>query len=175
MAQAIFAGAGPFGDTLQFRVLARGNQFLFVAQRVGETGGAQVVALADEDRGAEIGVAADRVVAGEDFAAKGQVLAVELLLQRDGVGGDDQLPVLVDGLDDAGEQVGEGFANAGAGLEEQGIIGGLSGGDRPGHGFLLRAVLQLELVCQDAVLGKQDRGQLRRARWRGGLRQSIGG
>ena len=103
VAQAMLAGGGPLGDALQFRVLAGGNQFLFVAQGVGETGGAEVVAFAHEDRGTKVGVTADGVVAGEHLATERKVLAIELLLERDGVGGDNQLAVLVDGLDDAGQ------------------------------------------------------------------------
>lgn len=77
------------------------------------------------------------------------------------MGGDDELALLIDGVDDAGREVGEGFADAGAGFEEERLIGFERGGDRARHGLLLRAVFEIQARVEPATLGEDLRGQLR--------------
>ena len=62
-------------------------------------------------------------------------------------------------MDDAGDEVGEGFADAGAGLEEQRRVVLHRGGDRTGHCLLLRPVLEAQALLQPAALGENFRGE----------------
>ncbi|OQB80558.1 MAG: hypothetical protein BWX86_02960 [Verrucomicrobia bacterium ADurb.Bin122] len=58
------------------------------------------------------------------------------------MGGDDELPALIDRMDDPRDQVGERFADAGAGLKEQRGVVEEGVGDGAGHLGLLGAVFQ---------------------------------
>ena len=88
--------------------------------------------------------------------------------------GDNQLPRLVDGVDDAGQEIGEGFADAGAGLEQQRLVGLHRGGHRAGHLLLFRAVLELQSGLQPAALGEDLGGEFGRATGRRGRRSGVG-
>lgn len=82
------------------------------------------------------------------------------------------MALLIDGVDDAGREVGERFADAGAGFEKEWLVGLEDGGNRARHGLLLRAVLELETGVEPAALGEDLRGELRspaRGRGSGGL------
>ena len=59
------------------------------------------------------------------------------------MGGDDELPGLVRGVDNAREQVGEGFADTRAGFEKQMLVVHQGGGDGAGHLRLLGPVLKI--------------------------------
>ena len=89
------------------------------------------------------------------------------------MGGDDQLAALVDGVDEPGQEVGERFADARAGLEEERLVVAQGRRDRRGHLCLLRPVLQVEgraelsgfgenLLCQFAHPGRLQAGVHRR-------------
>ena len=174
MAQPLGGGLGPSGDTLQLLVLGGGEKLVFVAQGGGQTRGAQVVALADQHGGFERGVGLGFFGGGKHPAAQGQVFLVELFLEGDRVGGDDHLPRLVHGVDDAGQEVGEGFADAGAGFEQERLVALHRGGDGAGHFLLLGTMFESEAGLQPAAGGKQLRGELRRARGGRRRRQSVG-
>ena len=77
------------------------------------------------------------------------------------MGRDDQLAGLINGADDAGQEVGEGFADAGAGFKEQGGVVFHRGGYRPRHLLLLGPVLETQSLLQPAALGEQFRGENR--------------
>lgn len=66
----------------------------------------------------------------------------ELFLEVDGVGGDDGLAVMLQRKADAGDEVGERFAYAGAGFCQQGCIRFERAGHGSGHFLLLRTELE---------------------------------
>lgn len=68
--------------------------------------------------------------------------------------GDDQLAFLIDGVDDAGREVGEGFADAGAGFKEERGVGLEDGGDGARHRLLLRAVFEESPACSQPPSAK---------------------
>ena len=68
----------------------------------------------------------------------GHVLGDELLLEVDRVGGDDDACVVVQGVEGCREQVGEGLAHAGAGLDDEALL--LVDGVGHGAGHLEAAV-----------------------------------
>ena len=155
-------------------MLGRGKQFLFVSQGRREPGGAEVVRFSHEHRALEIGIGVQLRGGAEDPAAERQILRLELLLQRNRVGGDNQLPRLVHGMDDAGQEVGERLADAGPGFEEQGLIGLHRRRDGARHLFLLRAMFQLQPLVQPASLGEDFGGKLGRATRRRGRGSGVG-
>ena len=75
------------------------------------------------------------------------------------MGRDDELPAGVDGVDQTGNEVGERFADAGAGFEQEGFVALHRGGDGAGHLFLLRPVVELQSGLQPAVLGENFRSE----------------
>lgn len=150
-----------------------GEELLLVLEGGGEAGGAEVVALAEEHGGFELGVGSGAGVGGEDAAAEREVFLVELFLEGDGVGGDDELTLLVHRMDDAGEEVGEGFADAGAGLENDRLVVLHRGGHGIRHVLLLGAVLKGKSGVENALGAEQKRGKLRRATRRRRGRQGF--
>jgi len=72
---------------------------------------------------------------------KGDVFLDELFLEVDGVGGDDDPLLVADGPKDRRHQVGEGFAGAGAGLDDRHPVIVEGFGDGKGHPELLVPVL----------------------------------
>jgi hypothetical protein len=152
--EAVDTGRSPRRDALELGVLGGGNELVFIAEGDGEPGGAKVVALAYEHCGFEVGVPFDGLGSGKYATAERKVFFVKLLLECDCVGRDDELAALVDGLNDARQKVGEGFADARAGFEKQGFVGGHGGGDGAGHGFLLGAMFEVELTDEDTVIRK---------------------
>ena len=79
---------------------------------------------------------------GERRFERGQVFAYQLLLQVDGVGGYDYALVVGGGVDGGGEQVGERFADAGAGFDDEPSAGVDGFGDGLRHFNLLGALFE---------------------------------
>lgn len=110
----------------------------------GEACGAAIVGAAEHDGGLEGGVLLEGGYGLEELAADFEVFFTDLLLQGDGVAGDDKGSPGVDGVEESGDEVGEAFANAGSGLEEEGRVGFEGVGDGSGHVGLRGAVLEAE-------------------------------
>jgi hypothetical protein len=110
---------------------------------------AEVIAAAfDEDGGEFIGV---------DGLEERDVLVDELFLEGDGVGGDDDAFFVFDGEVDGGQEIGEGFADAGAGLDEEMMV--LGEGFLDGGGHLQLLGTEFELVSEssgDDAAGGED-------------------
>jgi hypothetical protein len=109
------AGLGrvrPVGDPLQLGIARVVEQARPLGQGVGEPGRAEVVRLPDEDRRHERGVPGELGRRAEQPPAERQVLLLDLLLERDRVGRDDELPPAVGRMDDSRHEVGEGLADA---------------------------------------------------------------
>ena len=152
--QAGGGGLGPLGDALQFCVVGVGEERRAVGECVAEPRRAEVIRFADEHRRSKVGVTGEGGVGFKNAPADRQVLRFDLLLQRDGVRRHDHLPALVDGVDEPREEIGEGFADARPGLEQQRLVGGHGRGDRVGHLRLLGAVLQMQRGAELATLGE---------------------
>ena len=73
---------------------------------------------------------------------RGDILAEQLLLKVDRVGGHNDPLVVHDRVEDGGKQIGEGLAHAGTGLDDQpmALVDGRS--DSPGHGYLLATLFE---------------------------------
>lgn len=95
---------------------------------------------------------------GKHASAKRKILGLQLFLEGDGVGGHDHLPLLVDCLNDAWEQVGEGLAHAGAGFKEQRKVVGQSARNCGCHLGLLRAIFESKRGLEDAAF-REKRGR----------------
>ena len=85
---------------------------------------------------------------------------------------DDELAPGVDGVDKTGDEVGEGFADAGAGFEKERFVCFHCGGDGTGHFLLLRPVVELQSGLQPAILGEDFRSE--GGRVAGGRRRGAG-
>ena len=162
VAQAGIGGLGPAGDALQFVVVGVGEKTRAVGEGLGEAGRAEVVGFTEQDGGAEIGVAGEGGIRLEKAADERKVLGLELFLQGNRVRRDDQLALLIDGVDDAGGEVGEGFSDAGAGFKEERGVRFEDGGDGARHRLLLRAVFEGKSRVEPAAFGENLRGKLRR-------------
>ena len=98
---------------------------------------------------------------GLGFGAEGprqqrDVLLDELFLEADGVGGDDDPPLFAVSQEHRGNQIGEGLADAGPGLDHQVARGAEGALDGLGHGDLLGAVLVAREVAGDQTLRAED-------------------
>ena len=92
-----------------------------------------------------------------DLLQEGDVLVDELFLQADGVRGDDDLAFLAGGGgEDGGDEVGEGLADAGAGLDHEVVALGDGVGDGVGHVELLRPRLVARELPGDDAGGAED-------------------
>ena len=160
MPQAGLGGLGPFADALQFLVVGVGEQRAAVRQSVAQPGRAEVIRFADQHGRPKPGIGGEVGRGPEDFPANREILLLNLLLQRDGVRRDDQLAALVGGVNDARKKVGEGFADPGAGLEQQRLVIAHGGRDRLRHPRLLRAVLQVQRRAERSGFGENVPGQL---------------
>lgn len=80
----------------------------------------------------------------KERAADFEILVSNLLLQGDGMAGNDAGAFSRDGVDKSGDEVGEAFTDAGAGFEEEGFAGFEGIGNRERHGVLLGSVVELE-------------------------------
>ena len=106
---------------------------------------ARVVVVALEAREGE--------AAGQGRGESGQLVRDELVGERVGLGGDAHGDVVALGVEDRGQQVGDGLADAGAGLD--GAVGavGERGRDLAGHGDLLGAALQALVHARHGAVG----------------------
>ncbi|MCR6657148.1 MAG: hypothetical protein NVV63_15345 [Opitutus sp.] len=158
---------GPRRDALQFIVVGIGKETRAISERVRETRRAQVIGFSDQHGRAEIGVGFERLARVEQTSADRKIFRLELFLQRDRVRGDDHLPRLIDGVDDPRNEVGQRFADACAGLEEQGNVVGDRRGNGARHLFLFGTMLERETFVQPSALREDVRRQLRGAtlRW----------
>ena len=95
----------------------------------------------------------------EQPAAYWEIAGFELFLQGNRVGRDDQLPRLIDGVDDSGNEVGERFADAGAGFEEQRSISRASRRRRRAPSVPVAAVLEPQPFLQPAAFGEDFCGE----------------
>ncbi len=101
----------------------------------------------------------------EDRFEEGHVLEEELLLQVLGAGGDDDALVALAREAERGQQVGEGLAGAGAGLDDEVAFVGEGLLDGAGHLILTLAVLEGERGAREHAAGGEElmqRGQLAR-------------
>ena len=153
---AVLGLLGPFVDALEFLGLGGGEEVAALLHGFLEAAGAEVIRAAFQHGVAE----ADGFRQGaEHLREHGQVLFGELLLEIDGVGGDDGLFLLRDGEEDGGDEVGEGFAHAGAGLD--GEVAAVLQGAGHGHGHLLLLGAELEVLrARQNALGGKDFGDL---------------
>lgn len=149
--QAGGRGLGPIGDAVQFGLLGAGEQLGAGLEGFVEAGGAEVIGAAEEDGVIEVGEAGQTGDGAEESAAEREVLFLDLFLEGDGIGGDDERAFGGLCVEEAGEEVGEAFADAGAGLEEEGLIVLHGGHDGVGHAGLLRAVFEAVEGLEDAV------------------------
>ena len=132
-----FGGALPLEDGVELRDVVEAGEDGVVAEGV-ELLLAEVV-------GAALHVAdAQRAGVGEDGFKERDVLEVELFLEVFCAGGDDDALLLVAGAAERGEKVGEGFAGAGAGFDDEMALVGEGLLDGFGHGVLAGAVLEGE-------------------------------
>ncbi len=93
-------------------------------------------------------------------------LEEELLLEVFGAGGDDDALLVLAGAAEGWEEIGEGFAGAGAGFDDEVAVVGEGLLDLFGHEVLAGAVLEGE--------GGSWRGCRRGGRSRGGLQLLVG-
>jgi len=149
--EAVGGFEGPVHDTLEVVVEGAFEQVGAGLEGAGEALGAEVVGAADEDGGEEIGKRFKLGDGAEEGAADFEVFFEDLFLEGDGVGGDDEGAFGFLREEEAGEQVGEAFADAGAGLDDEGFVIAEGGGDGAGHAFLAGAVFELEGGLQPAV------------------------
>ena len=98
---------------------------------------------------------ADAQRAEEGFE-EGDVLEEELLLQVFGAGGDDDALLVLAGAAEGGQQVGEGFAGAGAGFDDEVAVVGEGLLDGLGHGVLAGAVLEGERGVGEEAAGVEE-------------------
>ena len=156
-AVAGFGGAFPLEDGVELRDVVEAGEDGVVAEGV-ELLLAEVV-------GAALHIAdAQWAGVGEDGFEEGEVLEIELFLQIFCAGGDDDALLLVAGTAERGQKVGEGFAGAGAGFDDEMAAVGEGLLDGLGHGVLAGAVLESERgFCKDAAGGEEvmQRGELR--------------
>jgi hypothetical protein len=86
----------------------------------------------------------------EDLFQHGQVLLGELLLQVDGVRGEDRLLLVRHGIEDRRHQVGQALADAGASLDREVFAVFQSPRHRDRHLLLLGAELEIRRSGQNA-------------------------
>jgi hypothetical protein len=134
--QAAVAGFfRPLVDAQQLLFIGGGEEFARLGQGAGQAAGAKIILAALEHGEIEF----DRHDAGQHR----QVLFDELLLQIDGVGGNDRLLPGRRGEQDGRDQVSQAFADARASLDHQMFAALQSLGHGHGHLLLLRAVLEV--------------------------------
>ena len=140
------------GDVVELVDLFEAVEERVVAQGV-ELVAAEVVAAALH--------VADLQRAEEGFE-EGDVLEEELLLQVFGAGGDDDALLALAGEAQGGQKIGEGFAGAGAGFDDEVALVFEGGFDGSGHLVLAAAVLEGEGGAGEDAAGGEEivkRGQ----------------
>ncbi len=155
LAEAGFGVVGPLDDALEFVLLGGGEEIAFGGDGLAEAGGAEVVGFSEKKGGAKIGAVLEAGNGGEQLAADREVAVEDLFLEGNGGGGDEERAFLSDGVDDAGEEVGEAFSDAGAGFEEERLGGLHAFGDGEGHFLLLGAVFEVEDLLEFAAGGEE--------------------
>jgi hypothetical protein len=153
------ARLGPACNPLQLVEVGVGEQGRAVGESMSESRRAEIIALAHEHGGFESRVARQGRCGSEQPPTLRQIAAFELFLEGDGVRRDNELPRLIDGLDDSGHEVSERLADAGAGFEKERFVGLHGCRDRPRHLLLLRTMFQAESALQPAVFGEYLRGE----------------
>ena len=133
-AVAGFGGALPLQDGVELRDLFEAGEQGVVAQGV-ELLLADVVGAAFHVADAE---------GAEEGFEEGDVLEEELFLEVFGAGGDDDALLVLAGAAEGWEEVGEGFAGAGAGFDDEMAAVGEGLLDLLGHEVLAGAVLEGE-------------------------------
>ena len=131
---AVASGLGPLEEFGEFGGFEGGEEVAGFSEGAFEAGGAEVVGAAFEEDGFEV---------ADELLDDGDVFVDELLLEIDGVGGDDGFAFGVEGAADGGEEVGEGFADAGGGFDDQGLLFFQGNADEFGHALLLRAIFEV--------------------------------
>ena len=126
-----------------------------------EAARAEVIAASFDDHGAHLGF--------EGVSEVGDVLLDQLVLQGDGVGGDDHAHGVLERPLHGGDEVGKGFARAGAGFHHQVLAFGEGMADRAQHFDLLGAALEIVKVMGEGTAVLNVGGHLVIIQWRGGL------
>lgn len=140
---AVAGGLRPLEEFGEFGGFEGGEEVAGFGKGAFEAGGAEVVGAAFEEDGFEV---------ADEFLDDGDVFVDELLLEVDGVGGDDGFAFRVEGAADGGEEVGEGFADAGGGFDDQGLLFFQGDADEFGHALLLRAIFEVAGTGEEAGL-----------------------
>ena len=131
---AVAGGLGPLEELGEFGGFEGGEEVAGFGEGAFEAGGAEVVGAAFEENGFEV---------ADEFLDDGDVFVDELLLEIDGVGGDDGFAFGVESAADGGEEVGEGFADAGGGFDDERLLFFQGDADEFGHALLLRAIFEV--------------------------------
>ena len=150
-AAAVFGLLGPLGHALQLLHLGRGEELVGVLEGLVQAAGAEVVRAALEHRVVEPHRRRQRAEHGVEHR---QVFLRELLLEVDGVGADDGLLLVREGEEDGRDKVGEGFADARAGLDDEVRARGQGAGYGHGHSLLLGPELEVAGLREQAGRGK---------------------
>ena len=111
----------------------------------------------------------------EERLEERDVFEVELLLEVFGASGKDDALLVLAGVAEGGQKVGEGFAGAGAGFDDEVTLvveGGLDGG---GHLLLAGAVLEMERRTGKDAGGGEELGKRGQPGELGGIRDGRGG
>ena len=131
---AVAGGLGPFEELREFGGFEGGEEVAGFGEGAFEAGGAEVVGAAFQEDGFEV---------ADEFLDDGDVFVDELLLEVDGVSGDDGFAFGVESAADGGEEVGEGFADAGGGFDDERLLFFQGDADEFGHALLLRAIFEV--------------------------------
>ena len=90
----------------------------------------------------------------ENFLHDRNVFVQQLFLQVDGVSGNNRLLLLLDRKKRGRDEIGERFADAGAGFNHEVALFFQRRGDRCRHRLLFRAILEIARLGEQPVLGK---------------------
>ena len=137
---AVLGCLGPFVNARQFLGLGGGEQIAALLHGLLEPAGAEIIRAAFQHGITEPDGLRQRA---QHLGEHGQILFRELLLQVDGMRGNDGFFLLRHGEEDGGNEIGEGFAHAGAGFD--GEVFAILQGARDGHGHLLLLRAELEV------------------------------
>ena len=124
---------------------------LSVFEGVFESGGTAVIPASDHQCGFEGGIGVEFRKGFKEFSADFEILVTNVFLKGDGVAGDDTGSFGGDGMEESGDEVGEAFADTGAGFKEEGFSGFKGIGNRECHGVLLGAMIELKHGLQVAA------------------------
>ncbi len=130
----------PFADRLELFIFRASEKIARLLERASQTRRAKVILPTLEQHG--------RQLVAEHLAHNRDVLAHELLLQIDRVGGNDPLAASLERKLCSRQKVGERFSDAGARLGHQRTRASESLGHRHGQRLLLRAKFEIPRFCQ---------------------------